>query len=89
MGVTGAAKAFNYSTFILMGIIFSYIYFKNLYQDTWSGWSYDCLYDWKEYLMLGIPGFIGFMLDLLFFEIGTFTSGIYFQSINSFAIRKS
>lgn len=67
--------AVNLSTFLLMAIIFFYIYFNDIYQDTWPGWSLECLYDWKEYLVLGIPGFVGFMIDLSFFEIGTFAAG--------------
>lgn len=51
-----------------------------------KGWSYQCLYEWKEYLMLGVPGFIGFMIDLSFFEIGTFSAGIYHAILNSIKI---
>jgi hypothetical protein len=40
-----------------------------------KGWSYECLFDWNEYLKLGIPGCIAFLIDLSYFEVGTFAAG--------------
>lgn len=40
------------------------------------GWSYECLFEWNEYLKLGVPGCIAFLVDLSYFEVGTFAAGL-------------
>jgi hypothetical protein len=39
-----------------------------------QAWSYECLYDWKMYLKLAIPGLFALLIEWTNFEIGTFAS---------------
>ena len=41
-----------------------------------TGWSTECLYDWRIYLKLAIPGFMLILIEWSSFEIATFASGI-------------
>lgn len=34
------------------------------------------MFEWSEYLKLGVPGCIAFLIDLSYFEVGTFAAGI-------------
>jgi len=76
MGLKGAPIAINISTFLLVIMIFFYIYIKKIYTDSWPGWSFECLYDWQEYLKLAMPGVCLILIEWSSFEIATFASGL-------------
>ena len=40
-----------------------------------TGFSWEALEEWKEFLWLGIPGMVIFCAEWLAFEIGSFVSG--------------
>jgi len=60
-----------------MSFEFGYIYYRKLYVNTWNGWSTDCLYEWRIYLKLAVPGLVGLVIEWSNFEIGTLLSGIF------------
>ncbi len=78
----GASISVDISTFCLMLFEFGYIYYKKLYVNTWNGWSTDCLYEWRIYLKLAIPGLFGLVIEWSNFEIGTLLSGILNYSLS-------
>jgi multidrug resistance protein, MATE family len=59
----------------LVSFILIYIYFTKLHIPTWPGWSFECLFEWKLYLRLALPGFFLVLLEWLNYEIATFLSG--------------
>ena len=40
-----------------------------------KAWSFECLYDWKMYLRLAIPGLIALLIEWSNIEIGGLASG--------------
>jgi Na+-driven multidrug efflux pump len=70
----GAAFAVDISTFSLLLMKFLYIYKKKLYVDSWSGFSFECLFEWNVYLKLAIPAVITFLIEWSNFEIGSFAA---------------
>jgi MATE family multidrug resistance protein len=69
-----------------MSFEFFYIYYKKLYVNTWNGWSTDCLYEWRIYLKLAVPGLFGLLIEWSNFEIGTLLAGNSNQQIQSISI---
>eukprot|EP00118_Oscarella_pearsei_P010629 m.66288 g.66288 ORF g.66288 m.66288 type:complete len:219 (+) comp35378_c0_seq2:214-870(+) len=43
--------------------------------DAWRGWSWECIYDWKPYIMLAIPGVLTVCMEWWSYEIGTLVAG--------------
>ncbi|CAF1007163.1 unnamed protein product [Brachionus calyciflorus] len=74
MGVKGAALAVDFSSFFLVLFLIGYIYYKKIYVDSWNGWSIECLYEWKLYLKLAIPGLFSILIEWSNFEIGSFAA---------------
>jgi hypothetical protein len=46
------------------------------------GWSYECLFDWKVYLKLGITGFGFVIFEYMNFEVATFLSGAFHKILS-------
>ena len=53
---------------------FLYIYKTKLYVDSWSGFSFECLFEWNVYLKLAIPAVITLLIEWSNFEIGSFAA---------------
>ncbi|CAF1101169.1 unnamed protein product [Brachionus calyciflorus] len=73
-GVRGAALAVDLSSFLFVLILIGYIYFTGLYIDSWTGWSFECLYEWKLYLQLAIPGLFSMLVEYSSFEIASISA---------------
>jgi Na+-driven multidrug efflux pump len=72
----GAAFAVDISSFSMVLMCISYIYFKKIYVGCWNGWSVQCLYEWRVYLKLAIPAVLALLLEYSNFEVGTLCAGI-------------
>ncbi len=53
------------------------IYMRIREQDpvTWSGWGFECLYEWNQYIQLAVPGLILLFLDWFTMEIINLVAG--------------
>lgn len=62
-------------------LLVGYIIVKKVYKQTWPGWSFECLYDWKIYLKYGLGGVGMTVFEWAFFEIAVIsTSKNYVES---------
>ncbi|KAI4556190.1 hypothetical protein MJT46_014813 [Ovis ammon polii x Ovis aries] len=75
LGVMGSALANTVSQFTLALLLFLYILAKRLHQDTWGGWSWECLQDWGPFFRLAIPSMLMLCIEWWAYEIGSFLSG--------------
>ncbi|XP_039613167.1 multidrug and toxin extrusion protein 1-like isoform X1 [Polypterus senegalus] len=76
LGVAGSAWANTISQFSLAVFLYSYIRWKNLHVETWSGWSQECLQEWGSFMRLAIPSMLMLCIEWWTFEIGSFLSGL-------------
>ncbi|KAM4742310.1 multidrug and toxin extrusion protein 1 [Anableps anableps] len=76
MGVAGSAIANTLSEFSLAGFLYAYIMWKGLHKTTWGGWTKECLFDWKSYIHLAIPGMVMMCVEWWTYEIGGFLAGL-------------
>ncbi len=53
-------------------MLVSYIYVKRIYVGIWTGWSFECLYEWRMYLRLGVPAVMALLIEYTNFEMGTY-----------------
>jgi MATE family multidrug resistance protein len=51
------------------------VYFKKLGRESWRGWSWDCIYEWKTFVHLSFSGLFMVCLEWWSFEIGSFVAG--------------
>uniref|UniRef100_A0A8C4X853 Multidrug and toxin extrusion protein n=1 Tax=Erpetoichthys calabaricus TaxID=27687 RepID=A0A8C4X853_ERPCA len=76
LGVAGSAWANTISQFSLAVFLYSYIRWKKLHVETWSGWSQECLQEWGSFIRLAIPSMLMLCIEWWTFEIGSFLSGL-------------
>jgi MATE family multidrug resistance protein len=61
-----------------LAILFYYLLTNNFNQLKHNlitkGWSSECLYDWKMYLKLAIPGLLTLLIEWSSFQMGIFAS---------------
>ncbi|XP_059207191.1 multidrug and toxin extrusion protein 1 isoform X1 [Centropristis striata] len=76
LGVVGSAIANSLSQIVICLLLFGYIRWKKLHQQTWGGWSTDCLQDWGSYMKLAIPSLFMICFEWWVWEIGGFLAGI-------------
>uniref|UniRef100_A0A8C4S8P9 Multidrug and toxin extrusion protein 1 n=1 Tax=Erpetoichthys calabaricus TaxID=27687 RepID=A0A8C4S8P9_ERPCA len=76
LGVAGSAWANTISLFSLTVFLYSYIRWKKLHVETWSGWSQECLQEWGSFMRLAIPSMLMLCIEWWTFEIGSFLSGL-------------
>uniref|UniRef100_A0A8C4S6G1 Multidrug and toxin extrusion protein n=1 Tax=Erpetoichthys calabaricus TaxID=27687 RepID=A0A8C4S6G1_ERPCA len=72
----GSAWANTISQFSLAVFLYSYIRWKKLHVETWSGWSQECLQEWGSFIRLAIPSMLMLCIEWWTFEIGSFLSGL-------------
>ncbi|XP_065827794.1 multidrug and toxin extrusion protein 1-like [Oscarella lobularis] len=66
----------------------------NLGLDMWHGWSWECIYEWKTYILLAIPGILMLCIEWWSYELGILVtsmvnkveSGAFIVSFNVTAI---
>ncbi|EPY87761.1 hypothetical protein CB1_000221001 [Camelus ferus] len=75
LGVMGSALANMISQFTLALLLFLYILLKKLHQDTWGGWSLECLQDWGAFFSLAVPSMLMLCIEWWAYEVGSFLSG--------------
>eukprot|EP00118_Oscarella_pearsei_P020048 m.215996 g.215996 ORF g.215996 m.215996 type:complete len:647 (+) comp39847_c0_seq2:55-1995(+) len=75
LGVEAAAASLSFFS-TLQPIVLIFIMRRwNLGLDMWKGWSWECIYDWKPYIMLAIPGLLMLCLEWWSYEIGILVTG--------------
>ncbi|KAA8586949.1 hypothetical protein FQN60_000785, partial [Etheostoma spectabile] len=81
--VSGSAIAHSLSQIAICLMLFGYIRWKALHQQTWGGWSTDCLQDWGSYMKLAIPSTFMVCFEWWIWDIGGFLAGVLavFQGI--------
>uniref|UniRef100_A0A3Q3SR67 Multidrug and toxin extrusion protein n=1 Tax=Mastacembelus armatus TaxID=205130 RepID=A0A3Q3SR67_9TELE len=76
LGVIGSAIANSLSQVSICLLLFGYIRWKKLHQQTWGGWSTDCLQEWGSYMKLAIPSVFMVCFEWWIWEVGGFLAGI-------------
>ncbi|XP_042355135.1 multidrug and toxin extrusion protein 1 isoform X2 [Plectropomus leopardus] len=75
LGVVGSAIASSLSQINICLLLFGYIRWKKLHQQTWGGWSTDCLQEWGSYMKLGVPSAFMTCFEWWIWEVGGFLAG--------------
>ncbi|XP_040007090.1 multidrug and toxin extrusion protein 1 isoform X2 [Xiphias gladius] len=76
LGVSGSAIANSLSQITICLLLFGYIRWKKLHQQTWGGWSTDCLQEWGSYMKLAIPSLFMVCFEWWIWEVGGFLTGV-------------
>ncbi|XP_040037077.2 multidrug and toxin extrusion protein 1 isoform X1 [Gasterosteus aculeatus] len=76
LGVLGSALANALSHISICLLLFGYIRWKKLHQETWGGWSTDCLQEWGSYMKLAIPSTCMIWFEWWIWEVGGFLAGL-------------
>ncbi|KAJ0062039.1 hypothetical protein NL108_015279, partial [Boleophthalmus pectinirostris] len=76
LGVIGSAIASALSWITICLLLFGYIRWRKLHEQTWGGWSTDCLQDWGSYMKLAIPSVFMICFEWWIWEIGGFMAGL-------------
>ncbi|XP_056141038.1 multidrug and toxin extrusion protein 1 [Lampris incognitus] len=80
LGVIGSAIANSFSQITICLLLFGYIRWKKLHQQTWGGWSSECLQDWGPYMQLAVPSTLMVCFEWWIWEIGGFLAGVLGES---------
>jgi len=75
LGVIGSGLAIDFSNCFLCVLVYAYIYKKKLFR-TWPGWSLECLFHWKQFVLLALPGSLMILFDWGTSEVGVFVVGL-------------
>ncbi len=67
-------------------LLLIYMYARGLHKQTWDGWSWDSLEEWRQYIKLGIPGLLVLCCEWSSFEIVAFVAGSTELGTNSVLI---
>jgi len=53
------------------------VYMKMRQQNpvTWSGWGFECLFEWGQYIQLAVPGLLLLFLDWFTIEVINLVAG--------------
>uniref|UniRef100_A0A8D3DGS8 Multidrug and toxin extrusion protein n=1 Tax=Scophthalmus maximus TaxID=52904 RepID=A0A8D3DGS8_SCOMX len=78
LGVIGSAIANSLSQIVICLLLYSYIRWKKLHQQTWGGWSTDCLQEWGSYMKLAIPSAFMVCFEWWIWEVGSLLFTQYF-----------
>ncbi|XP_035998988.1 multidrug and toxin extrusion protein 1 isoform X1 [Fundulus heteroclitus] len=76
LGVIGSAVANSLSQIIICLLLFGYIRWKKLYEQTWGGWSTECLQGWDSYMKLAVPSAFMICFEWWVWEVGGFLAGL-------------
>ncbi|XP_046328199.1 multidrug and toxin extrusion protein 1-like [Haliotis rufescens] len=76
MELLGASLAIGLSFWAVVFLHVGYIKASKIYQDTWSGWSVQCLSEWKVFFSLALPGLFMMCLEWWCFEIVVILAGL-------------
>ncbi|KAK2879647.1 multidrug and toxin extrusion protein 1 isoform X1 [Channa argus] len=76
LGVVGSAIANSLSQIIICLLLYGYIRWKKLHQQTWGGWSTDCLQEWGSFMKLALPSALMVCFEWWIWEFGGFLAGI-------------
>ncbi|XP_065064673.1 multidrug and toxin extrusion protein 2-like isoform X2 [Rhopilema esculentum] len=75
-GIQGAAFALDLSYFSFCAFLLVFIYVKKMHKKTWNGWSKECLFEWKEFILFAIPSTSMTIMEWIIYETGIITMGI-------------
>ncbi|XP_028277136.1 multidrug and toxin extrusion protein 1 isoform X2 [Parambassis ranga] len=76
LGVIGSAIANSLSWITICLLLFGYIRWKNLHQQTWGGWSTECLQEWDSYMKLAVPSTFMVCFEWWIWDVGGFLAGL-------------
>ncbi|XP_067651615.1 multidrug and toxin extrusion protein 1-like [Haliotis asinina] len=72
----GASLSIGLSFWAVVFLHLGYIKASKIYEDTWSGWSVQCLSEWKVFFSLTLPGLFMTCLEWWSFEISVILTGL-------------
>ncbi|KAK1883302.1 Multidrug and toxin extrusion protein 1 [Dissostichus eleginoides] len=76
MGVIGSAIANSISQIAICLLLFGYIRWKKLHEQTWGGWSTDCLQEWGSYMRLAVPSLFMVCFEWWIWDVGGILAGV-------------
>ncbi len=76
MGVRGVALAASWTDFNLVGFLLLYLWWSGRYKKSWTGWSVECLKEWRPLLNLAIPSCVSVCLEWWWYEFMIILSGL-------------
>ncbi|CAH1778715.1 unnamed protein product [Owenia fusiformis] len=74
--VAGASVACGASFWIGCIISVCYMKIRRIHEETWGGWSMECLQEWGLFTKLAVPGLIMMGIEFWNYELGTLLSGL-------------
>ncbi|XP_034034267.1 multidrug and toxin extrusion protein 1 isoform X2 [Thalassophryne amazonica] len=76
LGVNGSAISNSISQITICLLLFGYIRWKKLHQETWEGWSTECLQEWGSYMKIAVPSVFMICFEWWVWDIGGFLAGV-------------
>ncbi|XP_066492562.1 multidrug and toxin extrusion protein 2-like [Tiliqua scincoides] len=76
LGVVGSAWANTLSQNMQTILLFLYVWWKKIHEETWGGWTRDCLQEWGSFIRLALPSMLMMCIEWWTFEMGSFLSGM-------------
>ncbi|KAJ7565864.1 hypothetical protein O6H91_02G078200 [Diphasiastrum complanatum] len=76
MGIRGVALGASWTNFNYVFLLIGYLRFSVIYNNSWAGWSSECLKDWKPLLNLAIPSCLSVCLEWWWYELMIIFSGL-------------
>jgi len=76
MGLRGVALAASWTDFNLVGFLLVYLWWSGRYKKSWTGWSMQCLKEWRPLLNLAIPSCVSVCLEWWWYEFMIILSGL-------------
>ncbi|KAM7266612.1 hypothetical protein ACFE04_004509 [Oxalis oulophora] len=75
LGVAGVALAMVWSNLIFLILLLFYVYFSDVYRDSWVSPSVDCIKGWPNLLSLALPTCLSVCLEWWWYEFMIMFSG--------------
>lgn len=72
---SGAVIALVISNSLPSLMVIVYIWLRKLHRETWDGWSFECLEEWRLFIKLALPGLLMNVLEWWGFETVSFLAG--------------
>ncbi|XP_052211210.1 protein DETOXIFICATION 49-like [Diospyros lotus] len=76
LGIKGVALSGAWTNFNLVATLIIYIIVSGVYEQTWNGFSSECLKGWKQLINLAVPSCISVCLEWWWYEIMILLCGL-------------
>ena len=72
---SGAALSVVLSNLCILILVIILIAYRKSCRQSWINWTRECLFDWKDYMLLALPGLAMLFFEWTNFEVGIVASG--------------